>query len=67
MSEHRESGAINRHICESDHLVEFENPFILARDSIVERLYIKEAFKIQELAAYRSLNGNIGSTDLKLW
>ena len=67
MREHRDSGALNRHMCESGHRIEFENPSILASDSNVERLYIKEAFKIQELAAYRSLNGNIGSTELKLW
>ena len=43
------------------------NPTILATDSKTERLHIKEAFKIQELMAYNSLNRNVGSMDMKLW
>ena len=69
MAEHRnsEDSALNKHVAESGHCADFNNPTILATDSKTERLYIKEAFKIQELMAYNSLNRNVGSMDMKLW
>ena len=44
-----------------------DNPHILATDSNKERLYVKESLHIRELQAYKTLNGNIGSVELKLW
>ena len=69
MAEHRDSveSALNKHVAETGHHVDLDNPCILACDSISERLYIKEAFKIQELMAYKSLNRNVSSVDMKLW
>ena len=49
------------------HIVDFENASIIATDSSDFRLCVKETLKIRELAAYKSLNGNIGSMELKLW
>ena len=69
MAEHRDSvdSALNKHAAESGHCVDYDNPTILATDSRTERLYIKESIKIQELMAYKSLNRNVGSVDMKLW
>ena len=69
MAEHQDSSesALNKHVVETGHHVDFGNPCVLACDSVTERLYIKEAIKIQELMAYKSLNRNVGSVDMKLW
>ena len=67
--EHRDSNdsALKRHTLETGHSIDYENPSVLASDTNSERLLVKEALKIKELAAYCSLNGNTGSVDMKLW
>ena len=69
MKEHSESSAsaLFRHVLDSQHTVDYENPQILARDTNKSRLYTKEALLIKELRAYTTLNGNTGSVELKLW
>ena len=62
-----EHSALFRHSMDTGHSIAFDEPAIIASDTNEMRLYIKESLKIKELAAYRSLNGNIGSMDLKLW
>ena len=52
---------------ETSHRIDYDNPSVLASDANSERLLVKEALKIKETAAYRSLNGNTGSVDMKLW
>ena len=59
--------ALLRHSTETGHTIDYDNPGILTSDSNELRLYIKETFKINELSAHKSLNGNSGSLDLKLW
>ena len=69
LAEHRDSNdsALKRHLLETGHGIDFENPCVLASDANSERLLVKEALKIKELAAFRSLNGNVGAVDMKLW
>ena len=69
MKEHSESNvsALCRHSLTAKHTIPYNMPQILARDNSKSRLYTKEALLIKELKAYKTLNGNIGSTDLKLW
>ena len=68
LAEHRDcsDSALKRHMLETSHRIDYENPSVLASDVNSERLLVKEALKIKETAAYRSLNGNTG-LDLKLW
>ena len=69
MKEHSETSAsaLYRHCVECGHTVDYENPQILARDNDRSRLYTKESLLIKDLRAYMTLNGNTGSTELKLW
>ena len=69
MKEHSESdtSALYRHCSACGHMAEFESPEIFAKDSNKSRLYIKEVLLIRDLKAYRTLNGNTGSTELNLW
>ena len=59
------SSAFYRHA--EGHTVMFEEPSVLACDSNVERLYVKESLEITKLAAYRYINANTSSTNMKLW
>ena len=67
--EHSESNvsALCRHSLTAKHTIPYNMPQILARDNSKSRLYTKEALLIKELKANKTLNGNIRSTDLKLW
>ena len=62
-----ESSAIYRHANELKHSIDFDSPAILAKDSNRNKLLVKEALLISEHKAYKSLNGNVGSTELYLW
>ena len=62
-----ENSALFKHSMDTGHTINFSNPEVIASDQIKIRLSIKESLKIKELAAYRSLNGNQGSFELKLW
>ena len=68
MKEHSETdiSALYRHCVECGHTVDYDHPEILARDNEKSRLYTKEALLIRDLRAYTTLNGNTGSTELKL-
>ena len=69
MKEHAssETSALFKHGQISGHHLNYSEPDILATDSINYRLLIKETLKINECSAYKSLNGNVGSFELKLW
>ena len=69
LREHKtdEYSALLRHSMDTGHVIAFDEPAVVASDTNELRLYIKESLKIKELAAHRSLNGNTGSMDLKLW
>ena len=69
LKEHSESenSALRKHSLDAKHDIDFANPLILATDCNRSRLYVKESLKIKDLSAYLSLNGNIGSMELKLW
>ena len=69
MQEHstNETGPLLKHASETSHTVDFTSPEVLATDSFRTRLYIKETLKIVDLCAFKSLNGNCGSFELKLW
>ena len=62
-----DSSALFRHSMDTGHQIDFANPEVLATDRSKYRLSIKETLKIHEHYAYRSLNGNQGSYELKLW
>ena len=62
-----EHSALLRHAVDTGHSIAFDDPAIIATDSDEQRLYVKESLKIRELQAHNSLNGNVGSLDLKLW
>ena len=47
--------------------IDFNNPSVVASDSIELRLLIKESLLIRDLTADLSLNCNVGSTELRLW
>ena len=51
----------NRDSFLADHVINYSNPKILARDNNSFRLQIKETLKIKEYCAHNSLNGNLGS------
>ena len=59
--------ALKRHAMDTSHTIDYVLPTIVASDQDRTRLYIKESLKIRELQAYLSLNGNVGSNELKLW
>ena len=69
MKEHSSSNtsALYRHTIETKHSVDVNSPKILAFDSNKSRLFVKESLLIRETGAYKSLNGNVGSVDLRLW
>ena len=69
IQEHKtdEHGALLRHCRDSGHCIGFDTPSIIATDNVDLRLYVKESLKIKELAAYKSLNGNVGSLEMHLW
>ena len=69
LSEHMtsESSALYQHSSSTRHKINFGQPEILARNSTRSGLLIMEALKIHEQQAYKSLNRNVGSYDLKLW
>ena len=69
VNEHKkdEYSALCRHSLETGHNIDYYSPDILAKDSNLYRLQVKETLKIQENFAYKSLNGNTGSLMLKLW
>lgn len=69
MQEHstNENGPLLKHASETGHSVDFTTPDVLATDSFKTRLYIKETLKIVDFCAFKSLNGNSGSFELKLW
>ena len=62
-----DSSALKRHSDEANHVIDYTCPVVLATDKDRSRLYIKESLKIRELSAHLSLNGNVGSNELKLW
>ena len=55
------------HSSDSGHIMDLAAPEVLAKDTVKTRLLIKETLKIQEYHAYKSLNRNSGSYELKLW
>ena len=63
----QDSSSLFKHSVNFSHSIDYDNPDILTTDSSDYRLSIKEAIKIQELNAHRSLNANVRSCDLKLW
>ena len=69
LSEHasQSASALYRHASETGHSLQYDEPNILAMDSVRSKLLIKESLKIKELCAYKSLNGNSGSFELYLW
>ena len=62
-----DSSALLRHALATGHTIDFTQPEVLTTDVIKTRLSIKETLKIKEHSAYKSLNGNQGSFELKLW
>ena len=62
-----EHSALLKHHVQTGHTIDYTSPEIVAQDVCKTRLFIKESLKIQELRAYKSLNGNQGSFDLHLW
>ena len=54
------SCALFRHSLLTDHVINYSNPKILARDNNSFRLQIKKTLKIKEYCAHKSLNGNLG-------
>ena len=62
-----DSSALRRHALDANHDIDFANASIMATDQYRSRLYVKESLCIKDVSAYLSLNGNIGSMELKLW
>ena len=62
-----DSSALMKHRLQTGHDIQYKFPEVLASDVCKTRLFIKETLKIQELKGYKSLNGNQGSFDLRLW
>ena len=62
-----DDSSLKKHASTTGHTINFSEPRILTSDILKTRLYIKETLKISEFHAYKSLNGNIGSFELKLW
>ena len=56
-----------KHSSDADHEINYDNPKVLASDTIKIRLQVKETLLIKDLAAYKSLNVNIDSFECKLW
>ena len=62
-----ENSALARHYASTGHTIDFGNSSVLASDNHESRLYVKESLLIRDFNAHLSLNGNIGSQELKLW
>ena len=62
-----ENSALTKHSSATGHIIDFENPQVLCKDLLHNRLLIKESLKIKEFSAHKSLNGNMGSFDLILF
>ena len=62
-----DSSALMKHHVETGHRKDYDLPEVLASDMCKTRLFVKETLKIQELKAFRSLTGNQGSFELRLW
>ena len=62
-----ENSSLYRHSFLTDHVIDYCKPEILAKDSNVFRLCVKETLKIQDYYAHKSLNENTGSFKLALW
>ena len=69
MDEHAtdENSALYKHSQTTGHNINFQEPKVLCTDTLKSKLLIKETLKIRELSASKSLNGNQGSFELKLW
>ena len=63
----REFCSVYKHNSQKDHIIDFENPKILATDHKKQRLQIKETLCINQCQAYKSLNVNIKSFECTLW
>ena len=61
------NSALRKHSMEAGHRIDFQSPSVLARDNLSIRLLTKESLFIKEQLAYKSLNGNVGSFELKLF
>ena len=59
--------SLYKHSIEHSHQINYDNPEILTQDTSDYRLTIKEAIKIKDYNAHRSLNANVRSCELKLW
>ena len=69
MKEHmiNNGSALAKHALSKDHRINFDSACVLACDNYSTRLLVKETLFIKEQHAYKSLNGNIGSYELKLF
>ena len=69
MDEHAtdENSALYKHSQSTGHNINYQEPNVLCTDNRKLPLLIKETLKIRELSASKSLNGNQGSFELKLW
>ena len=61
------NSALYKHSQSTGHNINYQEPNVLCTDSRKYPLLIKETLKIRELSASKSLNGNQGSFELKLW
>ena len=59
--------SLHKHSVDFGHGINYDNPEILTMDNSDFRLSIKEAIKIKDLNAHKSLNANVRSCELKLW
>ena len=59
-----ENSSLYRHSFLTDHVIDYCKHEILAKDSNVFRLCVKETLKIQDYYAHKSLNENTGSFKL---
>ena len=62
-----DDSALKKHASTTGHSINFNEAKVLTMDNFKTRLCIKETLKINELFAYKSLNCNVGSFELKLW
>ena len=65
LDEHKKR--LYKHNLQKDHIIDFENPKILATAHKKQRLQIKETLCINQCQAYKSLNVNIKSFECTLW
>ena len=62
-----DNSALRKHSVQTGHRIDFQSASVLACDNLSTRLLIKESLLIKEQMAYKSLNGNVGSFELKLF